>query len=417
VEAARPAVVNVFTERVVETPFRPRGPMTNDPFFDRFFQDFFGDPRARERMHERRSLGSGVIVDPNGTIVTNEHVIVQASEIRVLMADEREYVATLVGADSDSDLAVLKIDSDGPLPAVPLPNDDQIWIGETVVAIGNPFGLSHTVTVGVVSAVGRTIEANDILYHDFIQTDASINPGNSGGPLLDIDGHLLGINTAIYAQAQGIGFAIPIHRVRNVVGQIARYGHVQPAWIGVQLQELTPELAVHFGVRPGSGVLVSGVDEDSPAARAGLERGQIIQKAEGQSVANAAAFAAVTRGLTAGDTLDLVLFTPQGAKKLSVRVATLPKARMEEFSWRALGLAVGEPTGGKGVVVVRVRAGGPAATIGIQPGDLIAALGGRDVDDVPDFHRGLAAFRNSGNLLLSVVRGRRLYRVTMPLAR
>jgi serine protease Do len=359
-----------------------------------------------------------VLVDASGLVVTNEHVIVHASNIRVLMADEREYPATLVGADSDSDLAVLRVDTKTPLPYLPLPKTDDIMIGETVVAIGNPYGLSHTVTVGVVSAIGRTIQASDIVYHDFIQTDASINPGNSGGPLINVEGRLIGINTAIHAQGEGIGFAIPVHRVRNIVDQIVHHGHVQPSWIGVQLQQLTPELAFHFGTSPGAGVLINGVDEGSPAAKAGLKRGQIIIKAANTTITNAAAFRLATKGLAAGDTLSLKVVDKGGKpRRVTLTLSAVPTELIEAFSWRGLGISVGEHAAGIAIVVVKVRAGSPAAQIGIRSGDAIAGVGGRAVEDVGAFQRALAALRNSNNVLLSVVRGRRLYRVTLPVAR
>lgn len=417
VEKAGPAVVNIFTESVVETPFGSRRYPGGNPFFDRFFDDFFRDPRLRSNRRERRALGSGVIVDGSGIVVTNEHVIVHASNIWVLMADEREYNATLVGADSDSDLAVLRIDADSPLPHLALPQTDDILIGETVVAIGNPYGLSHTVTVGVVSAVGRTIQASDIVYHDFIQTDASINPGNSGGPLLNVEGRLIGINTAIHAQGEGIGFAIPIHRVRNIVDQLVHHGHVEPRWIGVQVQDLSPELAFHFGTSPGVGVLINGVEEGSPAEEAGLERGQIITKAEGQPIPNAGAFALATRGLSPGDELDLRVLKDGKQSNVTLTLAALPKTLIEAFAWRGLGLAVVDHPSAKALVVSRVRAGSPASEVGIQPSDAIAGIGGQSVEDERSFRRALAAFRNSNNILLSVVRGRRLYRVTLPVAR
>jgi serine protease Do len=418
VENTRPAVVNIYTEQIVETPFRPRSPLSGDPFFDRFFDDLFSDRGSRKRTSQRKALGSGVLVDASGLVVTNEHVIVHASNIRVLMADEREYPATLIGADSDSDLAVLRVDTKTPLPYLPLPKTDDIMIGETVVAIGNPYGLSHTVTVGVVSAIGRTIQASDIVYHDFIQTDASINPGNSGGPLINVEGRLIGINTAIHAQGEGIGFAIPVHRVRNIVDQIVHHGHVQPSWIGVQLQQLTPELAFHFGTSPGAGVLINGVDEGSPAAKAGLKRGQIIIKAADTTITNAAAFRLATKGLAAGDTLSLKVVDKGGKpRRVTLTLSAVPTELIEAFSWRGLGISVGEHAAGIAIVVVKVRAGSPAAQIGIRSGDAIAGVGGRAVEDVGAFQRALAALRNSNNVLLSVVRGRRLYRVTLPVAR
>ena len=412
VETAGPAVVNVYTETVVDTPFRPRWQSPVEPFWNDFFPDLY-----RRRSQQRRSLGSGVIVDANGTIVTNEHVIVQASTIRVLMSDSREFTASLVGGDSDFDLAVLKVESDAPLPYVPFADEGDILIGETVISIGNPYGLSHTVTVGVVSAVGRTIQAGEIVYRDFIQTDASINPGNSGGPLLNIEGKLLGINTAIYRQAQGIGFAIPAQRAQHVVDQILSFGSVQPPWIGISAQDLTPDLAFHFGVDPASGVLISGVEPDSPAAGAGLESGQVIQRVDGEPVRSAAAFERRTLGVTAGDRLVLQLLEGGNERVVELEVGALPAARVDGFAWQALGVEVAENGRGPGVLVTRLRRGSPAQEVGMVAGDAITAVAGKDVDGVDAFRRRLAAVRNSNHLLISVLRGRRLYRVTIPLAR
>ncbi|MBI5504765.1 MAG: trypsin-like peptidase domain-containing protein, partial [Deltaproteobacteria bacterium] len=265
IERVAPAVVGVYTEKTVESPSPFRAPSGVDPFFDQFFGQFFRDsPSAPQR--KRTSLGSGVIVESSGIVLTNEHVIVGGDSIRVQLADNREFEARLVGGDSDFDLAVLKIDDKAAFPYVSIGSDDSILIGETVIAIGNPYGLDHTVTTGVVSALGRSLQTGEVVYQDFIQTDASINPGNSGGPLLDINGRLLGINTAIHREAQGIGFAIPIWRVRNVVDQILAHGSVLPTWVGVQVQDLTAELAAHFGVKPGTGVIVRSIEEGSPAA-------------------------------------------------------------------------------------------------------------------------------------------------------
>ncbi len=417
VETASPAVVNIYTERVVSTPFRRPSPFTGDPFFDDFFSDFFnGMPSPRTRQ-KRTSLGSGVIIRKDGMIVTNEHVIVHASDIRVLMADKREFPATLAGADSDSDLAVLKVETDKPLPVIAMADDDKILIGETVIAIGNPYGLSHTVTTGVVSAMGRTIQAKDLVYHDFIQTDASINPGNSGGPLMNVEGRLIGINTAIHNDAEGIGFAIPIHRVRNIVEQIIEHGGVQPPWVGIQVQNLTPEIAFHFGVESGAGVLVSGVEEGSPGESAGLERGTIITHAQGEKVATAASYARTTRGMAAGDRLRLRTRQNGAERELTIKLAALPAERIDEFAWTAMGLKTADGTEGSGVVVEQVRYRSPAQEIGIEKGDRITALGGRDIDNHDGFRRRLASFRNSNSVLVSVLRGKRHYRVTLPLDR
>ena len=415
VEKSRNAVVNVFTETAVETPFRGRSPFAGDPFFEDFFSDFFRGPRSAPRSTERRSLGSGVIIDKDGTIVTNEHVIVHASKIRVLLDDNREYDAELIGADSDFDLAILKVDTTDPLPFVELSDDDDIMIGETVVAIGNPYGLSHTVTVGVVSAVGRTIQAGDVVYHDFIQTDASINPGNSGGPLIDVDGRLIGINTAIHRAGEGIGFAIPAYRARSIVEQIMHYGGVLAPWTGLRVQDLTAELAFHFGGRPGVGVLVADVEETSPAAKADIRQGDIITHVDEERVTSVGRYARATASLTAGDKLELSITRKSEAIKRSITIATYPVDRLDSFAWNRIGVRVGNAEKYQGVAVEQVRRGSNADAIGLEKNDVIVAIGGREIADLDAFRRRLAAYRNSNAVLLSVLRGRRLYRVTVPI--
>ena len=415
VEKVGPAVVNVYTESVVDDSFGGG----RFPGMDPLFEDFFGDMFSQRQGPARRTaLGSGVLVDASGIIVTNEHVIVRATEIRVLMADKTELEAELVGADSDSDLAVLKVKSKSPLPHLALPTANDVLIGETVIAIGNPFGLSHTVTTGVVSAVGRTIQAGELVYHDFIQTDASINPGNSGGPLVNIEGRLVGINTAIQSNAEGIGFAIPASHVRAIVSQIVDRGTVQPAWIGIQTQDLTPELAFHFGVEPGSGVVVSSVDPDSPADRAGLVRGAVITRVRGDRVRSSSEFAARTAGLAVGEALD-VSFTADkaGERSVTLEVGALPPEKIDAFVWSALGVAVQDSTRTDTPVVARVRDGSPAARIGLASGDAIVAVGGREVSTSEEFRRRFAGLRNKNSVLLTIGRGRRLYRVTIPLDR
>src|SRR5213596_391627 len=278
VEKASPAVVNVSTEQIVEQRRSPF-PFPQDPFFEEFFRDFV-DPRPRR--FKTTSLGSGVIVAADGTIMTNVHVIERASRIHVMLNDQREFDATLVGADADADIAVLRVKAGGDLPHIPFGTSADLMIGETVIAIGNPFGLSHTVTTGVVSAVGRSLRDEERTYTDFIQTDASINPGNSGGPLLDIKGELIGINTAIYGKAQGIGFALPVDRARRVMKDLVSYGEVRRPWVGIVVQELTPELAQHFGTRRG--VVVAEIEPGSPAAGADLARGDVITRVDGRDV-------------------------------------------------------------------------------------------------------------------------------------
>src|SRR5262249_33233624 len=277
VQHVGPSVVNITTETEVRqaSPFEG---LRGDPLFQRFFQDFFdpGMPRTAQ------SLGSGVLIDKDGHVLTNEHVVGGANHIKVTLSDRREFDATLVGADSNNDLAVLKIDTTEKLPWVAPGSSKDLMVGEPVIAIGNPFGLSNTVTTGVVSALDRSIRSDDRTFYGFIQTDASINPGNSGGPLLNAEGTLIGGNTAIYQGAQGIGFAIPIDVARRVVDQLLAHGAVAPVWLGLELQDLDPRLHDAMELPRGTtGALVSGVDAGSPAARAGVRRGDLVTRAGG----------------------------------------------------------------------------------------------------------------------------------------
>lgn len=273
---ATPAVVNIFTSRNGRAD-SVHGSSLDDPFFHRFFGDEFF--RRFEAPADRmdRSLGSGVIIEPHGLIITNHHVVNRAEEIKVYLSDKREFKAKLIGADSKTDLALLKIEADG-LQTMVWADSDTLDVGEFVLAVGNPFGLNRTVTLGIVSAVGRA-SMGIAEYEDFIQTDAAINPGNSGGALVNTRGELVGINTAIFSQSggnMGIGFAVPSNMARGIVEQLVHAGKVVRGWLGVSIQELTPELAAQFGVPGASGVLVSDVLDDSPAKRAGLQGGDII---------------------------------------------------------------------------------------------------------------------------------------------
>ncbi|HYC57604.1 MAG TPA: trypsin-like peptidase domain-containing protein [Candidatus Binatia bacterium] len=411
VERVAPAVVGVYTEGSAGG-FQSQG--TGDPFFDQFFGDYYRAPR-RGQQRERLSQGSGVIVDGKGTVITNQHVIVGGDTIKVVLADNREFEARLVGGDSDFDLAVLKIDAEADLPYLPIGEDDSILIGETVIAIGNPYGLDHTVTTGVVSAIGRTLQTSDITYQDIIQTDTSINPGNSGGPLLDINGRLIGINTAIHRDAQGIGFAIPVWRVRNVVEQILTHGSVLPTWLGLQAQNINGQIASHLGVRPGTGVVVTSVEEGSPAAKAGIEAGDIITRVRGNSVRNSADYEGNVRGLAAGEKLPLTVQREGEERTVEITISALPAHLLDSLAWDKVGLEVADAANHNGARVARVRRGSPAARIGFEPGDIIVGIGGREVGSAETFRKHLASARGSRKLLLSVLRGRRVYRVPVPL--
>src|SRR2546427_1256113 len=361
VEKASPAVVNVSTEKIVEQRRSPF-PYPQDPFFEEFFRVFVA---PRPRRLKTTSLGSGVIVAADGTIMTNVHVIERASRIHVTLIDQREFDAPLVGADADADIAILRVKAGGALPHIPFGSSADLMIGESVIAIGNPFGLSHTVTTGVVSAVGRSLRDEDRTYTDFIQTDASINPGNSGGPLLDIKGELIGINTAIYGKAQGIGFAIPVDRARRVMKDLVSYGEVRHAWVGLVVQDMTPDLAQHFGVRRG--VVVAEVEPGSPAGAAGIARGEAITRVDGREVASRDEFEQRIGDHGEGDRIALTRRRDGRDDEVQMAAATFPAARADQLAWQILGLEAAADD--DGLVVRRVRPGSPAARIGVQKGD------------------------------------------------
>ncbi len=409
VEKVGPAVVNITTERTRGArPFQPFG----DPFFDRFFQDFF-EPRVPQTT---QSLGSGVVIDRDRHVLTNEHVVARADKIRVTLADGREFEATLVGADPIHDLAVLHIETEDDVPWVAPGRSEDLMVGEPVIAIGNPFGLSNTVTTGVVSAVNRSFRSDDRIFHGFLQTDASINPGNSGGPLLSAAGELIGINTAIYGGAQGIGFAIPIDDARRVVGELIARGEVAPVWVGVDLQDLDPELAAVMQLPERLvGALVSRVRSDGPAADSGLARGDVVTRVEGTPVRSAREFYEVLERSTAGQTLEITALRDDRERTLRIRTAEIPAAVLAELAEQLLGMRLRSGDAG-GLVVETVRPGSGAARIGIEPGDLILGINGKALQDESALRRSVLDLRGRARALVVVQRGRGRYHVTVPLS-
>jgi len=410
VEQTAPAVVNISTEARTQggpSPF----PGFRDPMLDDFFRDFFEPRTPRFRQ---ASLGSGLVVRTDGYILTNQHVVQQATRITVTFADDTELDATLVGADADSDLALLKVDAPRPLPAAALGNSSDLMIGETVIAIGNPFGLSHTVTTGVISALGRSLRSEDQVYLDFIQTDASINPGNSGGPLLNLGGQVIGINTAIYQKAQGIGFAVPINRARRIVDDLIAFGEVHVPWVGTVVRDIGPDLAAELALDRRGGVLVRAVEADSPAADAGIQPGDVLVSVDGHAVSSSDEYDYRIRDRA--ERSDLRLATRRGLTSMTVTVRTrpFPLDRADELAWRLIGVRLSAAEAG--VAVTRVRQASPAARIGIEPGDRLVALGGTPTRTMDEFRKRMAALRLAQGALLSVRRGRAVYRVAVPFA-
>ncbi|MEN9425875.1 MAG: hypothetical protein RLZZ220_224 [Pseudomonadota bacterium] len=318
-QAALPAVVHIFTSKEVKT---QRHPFADDPLF----RHFFGD-RLDNRPQQRASgLGSGVIVSSAGYVLTNNHVIEGADDIEVALNDGRKLSARIVGRDPESDLAVLQIKSDGKLPAITFGHPEQLRVGDVVLAIGNPFGVGQTVTMGIVSALGRT-HLGINTFEDFIQTDAAINPGNSGGALIDAGGHLIGVNSAIYSRtggSLGIGFAIPVSLARNVMEQIIQNGSVTRGWIGVEVQAITGELAESFGLPSSDGTLISGVMRGSPADRAGIQPGDVLLAVDGRKVTDPQSMLEAIAALQPGRKADFELRRGKDMMGLKVEIARRP---------------------------------------------------------------------------------------------
>lgn len=413
------AVVNISTTKVVQRqrgfglrPFpSPFG--ENDPFQD-FFERFFGD--LPPQVFKQRSLGSGFIINKEGYIVTNNHVIENADEIRVRLVDEREYAAKIIGRDPKTDVALIKIEAKNNLPVAPLGDSDRLEIGEWVMAIGNPFGLSHTVTIGIVSAKGRIIGAGP--YDDFIQTDASINPGNSGGPLISLRGKVIGINTAIIASGQGIGFAIPINMVKTILPQLKEKGKVTRGWLGVTIQKVTPDLAESFGLKEETGALVSGVIPDSPAEGI-LKQGDVILKFDGKKIDEMHELPAIVAATPVGKKVKIEVFRENKVITVDVEIGELKEeavlnAEAEEDLESKLGMTVQEITpdiaqqlhleGTRGVIVSSVAPGSVADMAGIHRGDVLreVTVGGKEypIEDLDDYR--LAFSKAEGNELLRI---------------
>ena len=410
----KPAVVNVSTKRVEEGRRRLEGSGEEQGPFNQFFRQFFGDQPRRTV----RSLGSGFIVNADGYVVTNNHVVDGATEIKVTLADGRELAAKVLGRDPKTDLALLKIDATG-LPLIALGVSTQLQVGEPVMAIGNPFGLEQTVTTGIVSATGRVIGEGP--YDDFIQTDASINPGNSGGPLINSKGQAVGINTALVSHtggSVGIGFAIPIDLAKPVLTQLAAAGRFERGYLGVAVQRVTPDLAKSFKLEGPQGALVASVAAGSPAMNAGVKRGDVIVEYDGHRIARSDALPRVVAETPVGKDVALVVVRDGKPVTLSVKVARLAEAPervvAESNTTAPLGLTVQTLTPAlarqfglhesAGVLVRGVEGASPAADAGVQPGDVIAEIDRQPVKSVDDLEHAIDKRRPGSSTLLLVHR-------------
>lgn len=433
---ALPAVVNISSSKVVKPGRNQQSPIFNDPMFRQFFGDQFGQGQVHP-MREQ-SLGSGVIVTSDGTILTNNHVVEGATDIKVFLSDKREFQAKVIGTDPKTDIAVLKIDATR-LPTLPLGDSNQLQVGDLIFAIGDPFGVGETATMGIVSATGRGgfgIEN----YENFIQTDAAINPGNSGGAMIDIHGNLVGINTAILSHGgnggeggnEGVGFAIPVSMAKPVMDQILTHGKVVRGYLGIHIQEVTPELARAFGLKQGGGVLVGDVAPNTPAANAGLKKGDVILQLNGETVDAPNQLQVQIAQFAPGTNVKLQIWRNGGTQDVSLKLAELDEHDDKQVSAEGAtgatlleGIQVQDltsdiaqqlslPAGTRGVVVSSVDPSSPAAASGLSQGDVIQEVNHKSISSTSDYQQAMAGANKQPVLLLVNNRGVTRYVVVEP---
>jgi serine protease Do len=419
-EAAAVGVVNIRTVRTIKGGGRVFRHFFGDPFGGRRhpFEDFFGPNQdVPGREYKERSLGSGFVIDTDGFIVTNNHVVADADQIKVKLFNKKEYDATIVGRDSKTDLALIKIEDAPDLQALPLGDSERLKVGTWVVAIGSPFGLEQTVTAGIVSAKERIIGAGP--YDDFIQTDASINPGNSGGPLLNLKGQVIGINTAIVAQGQGIGFAIPINMAKRVVSELKERGEVTRGWLGVQIRDLDENLASYYQLKPYSGVFVEKVVPGDPADQAGIKASDIILSVDGQTVASGRELASIVANTPVGRKTKVQLIRDGKKKTIVVKVAKQSDEKLQmadsDSGGDELGLEVTDLTAERarqfgldeddsGVLVIEVEQNSKADKAGMSIGDIIKGINREKVKNLKDYRRLMAAVDKDDSIDLLIRR-------------
>lgn len=425
-KAVLPGIAYISTTQVVKTRPQEMVPFFNDPFFQQFFGPNF---QALPREQREHALGSGVVIGANGYIITNNHVVDNATEIRVTLADKREFKGKVVGTDVKTDIAVIKIDA-GNLPVVPWGDSKGLHVGETVMAFGNPFGLRQTVTKGIVSAVGRSQVGVEVGgYEDFIQTDAAINPGNSGGALVDIRGQLVGINTAIASTSggfNGVGFAIPSNMARQVAESLIKTGKVVRGWLGVTIEDVTPAIGRASGLKEIHGAIVSAISTGSPAAQAGIKLGDIILEFNGTDIQNKQQLASLVGFTTVGTTAKLKVWRGDKDMVFDVRIEEMPasfaeretagESTGEELANVLNGISVQDitpqlarrlnfPEGVSGVLITGVQAGSVAQDAGLQRGDVIQEVNRQEVGNVDDYNRIASKIKKGDTVLLLVNRG------------
>jgi serine protease Do len=419
-EQASPAVVNISTEKTINGGGRvfrhfQNNPFGNDDSMNDLFEKFFGSRPQQE--FKQKSLGSGFIIDQEGYIVTNNHVVENTDEIKVILKDGKEYNAEIIGTDKNTDLALIKIEPDETLTALQLGNSDDLKVGQWVVAIGNPFGLGHTVTAGIVSAKGRIIGSGP--YDDFIQTDTSINPGNSGGPLISLDGKVVGINTAIIQSGQGIGFAIPSNLAQGIISQLRDKGNVTRGWMGVSIQGITDDIADYYGLKNKNGVLVMEVFPGDPAEKAGIKAKDIIISVDGKDVKNSHDLTTIVAGINVDKTVKVKVLRDGNEKTFKVKIAkrddqdVASKNGGEMKTDENMGLTVMEITPeieqrynvgrSEGLFISNVEPGSKAAKAGIRAGELIDEINRKPIRSKEDFDKAIKDVKPGDTITLALI--------------
>ena len=436
-KTVKPAVVNIAASRSGKSGDGPQSSPFDDPFFRKFFGDEFFKREQPHRERKERGQGSGVIVDSSGLIITNNHVVNKADDIRVILSDKREFKGKLIGTDTKTDVAIVKIEATG-LSTIPFADSVQLEVGEFVLAVGSPFGLTQSVTMGIVSAVGRA-SMGIAEYEDFIQTDAAINPGNSGGALVNVRGELVGINTAIFSQSggnMGIGFAVPSNLARSIMDQLVKTGKVVRGWLGVAIQELTPELASQFGLTDTKGVLVSDVMDDSPAKKAGFERADVITEYDGKPMDSPTHLRNAVAQTPIGRKVPIKVIRDKKVKTIDVTIVEQPKSLgqagpedngestaptgvLSDIDVRELNEELAARYGIKpserGVVIVRVKPGSTAEEMGVREGDIVLEVNRKPINSIKSYERAVSGLaKDQAVLLLLKRKGQTIYLTLRP---